>query len=100
MSRVQRFVDCPGRFRSPRFPAVGNALSAGPMRLEVATPELAADLASLLRRCGYEDAEVRGRFVTVARLNPGPPPLEDIRLAAFVDVWRRRHGGAAASRRR
>ena len=70
------------------------------MRLEVATPELAADLASLLRRCGYEDAEVRGRFVTVARLNPDLPPLEDIRLAAIIDIWRRRHGGVAASRRR
>jgi len=70
------------------------------MRIEVATAALAADLASLLQRCGYEDVEVGGRFVNVARVNPGPLPLEDIRLAALVDVWRRRHGGAAASRRR
>lgn len=70
------------------------------MLVEVATPALAADLASLLRRCGYEDVEVGGRFVNVARINPGLPRLEDIRLAALVDVWGHRHGGAAASRRR
>jgi hypothetical protein len=69
------------------------------MRVEVETPALAADLASLLRRCGYEDAVVRGRLVQVARLNPGLP-LEDIRFAAIIDVWRRRHRDAAASRRR
>jgi hypothetical protein len=80
--------------------AVVDALSVGSMQVEVETPALAADLASLLRRCGYEDAEVRGRFVTVARLNPGLPPLEDLRLAAIIDVWRRRHGGVAAARRR
>jgi hypothetical protein len=70
------------------------------MRIEVATTALAADLASLLRRCGYEDVEVAGRFVNVARVNPGPPSLENIRLAALIDVWRRRHGDAVASRRR
>jgi hypothetical protein len=62
------------------------------MGVEVESPALASDLASLLRRCGYEDVEIRGRFVKVARLNPGLP-LEDVRFAAIVDVWRRRHGG-------
>lgn len=66
------------------------------MRVEVETPALAADLASLLQRCGYEDAVVRGRLVRVARLNPGLP-LEDIRFAAIVDVWRRRHRAVAGS---
>jgi hypothetical protein len=70
------------------------------MRVEVDTAALAADLASLLRRCGYDDVEVGGRFVNVARVNPGLPHLEDIRLAALIDVWGRRHGGAAAARRR
>ena len=70
------------------------------MLVEVATPALAADLASLLRRCGYEDVKVERRFLTVARVNPGLPRLEDIRLAALLDVWGHRHGGAAASRRR
>lgn len=60
------------------------------MGVEVETPALAGDLASLLRRCGYEDAVVRGRFVQVARRNPGLP-VEDIRFAAIVDVWHRRH---------
>jgi hypothetical protein len=70
------------------------------MLVEVATPVLAADLAALLRRCGYEDVEVGGRFVKVARINPRMPRLEDIRLDALIDIWGRRHLGAAASRRR
>jgi hypothetical protein len=70
------------------------------MLVEVATPVLAADLASLLRQCGYEHVEVGGRFVRVARVNPGLPRLEDIRLAALLDIWGRRHLGAAASRLR
>ena len=75
--------------------AVVRAPSVGSIGVEVETPALAGDLASLLRRCGYEDAEVRGRFVEVARLNPGLP-LEDVRFAAIVDVWRRRHDGVAS----
>jgi hypothetical protein len=70
------------------------------MLVEVATPALAADLAALLRQCGYGDVEVGGRCVKIARINPGMPRLEDIRLAALIDVWGRRHLGAAASRRR
>jgi hypothetical protein len=70
------------------------------MRFEVATPALAADLAQLLRRCGYEHVDVEGRFVNAFRNDPGQPRLEDLRLGAFFDVWRRRHGDAAAARRR
>jgi hypothetical protein len=70
------------------------------MLVEVATSALAADLASLLRRCGYEDVKVEGRFLNVARINPGLTRLEDIRLAALVDVWGHRQGGASALRRR
>jgi hypothetical protein len=78
---------------------VANAPPLVSIRIEVSTPALAADLASLLRPCGYEDVEVAGRFVNVTRANPGPPSLENIRLAALLDIWRRRHGGAVATRR-
>jgi hypothetical protein len=70
------------------------------MLVEVATPALAADLAALLRQCGYGDVEPAGRFVKIARIDPGMPRLEDIRLAALIDIWGGRHLGAAASRRR
>jgi hypothetical protein len=79
---------------------VAHTLPAESMRFEVETEALAADLASLLRRCGYEDVEVGGRFVNALRIDPGQPLLEEIRLAGLVDVWRRRHGGAIASRKR
>lgn len=79
---------------------VSETLPGGSMRIEVATAALADDLACLLRRCGYGNVEVGGRFVDIARANPELPQLEDLRLAALVDVWRRRHGGAPASRRR
>jgi hypothetical protein len=79
---------------------VAQTLPAESMRFEVATSALAADLASLLRRCGYRDIEVEGRFVNAVRIDPGQPRLEDLRLAAFVDIWSRRHAGAVASRRR
>ena len=79
---------------------MARTLPAESIRVEVSTSALAADLALLLRRCGYEDVEVGGRFVTASRIDPGQPRLEDIRLAALVDVWRRRHEGASASRRR
>jgi hypothetical protein len=79
---------------------VSRTLPAESIRVEVSTSALAEDLASLLRRCGYDDVEVGGRFVNAARIDPGQPRLEDIRLAALVDVWRRRHEGASASRRR
>jgi hypothetical protein len=70
------------------------------MRIEVATATLADDLAGLLCRCGYTEVCVEGRFVDIGRANPELPRLEDIRLAAFVDVWRKRHAGASAVRRR
>ena len=79
---------------------MANAPPVASMRIEVATTALAADLASLLQRCGYEDVEVVGRFLNVARVQPGPLSLENIRLAALLDIWRRRHGGAVATRRR
>jgi len=70
------------------------------MRIEVATAALADDLARLLCRCGYTEVCVEGRFVDIGRANPELPRLEDIRLAALVDVWRKRHAGALAVRRR
>jgi hypothetical protein len=79
---------------------VAHTLPAGSIRIEVSTSAFAADLALLLQRCGYEDVEVGGRFVNASRIDPGQPHLEDIRLAALVDVWRRRHEDASASRRR
>src|SRR5579872_5696459 len=100
MLRVQRMVDCRQHRRGRRFPAMAHAGPVGSMRIEVGTSALAADLASLLRCCGYEDVEVAGRFLNVVRVDAGPPSLENIRLAALLDVWRRRHGGAVASRRR
>jgi len=69
------------------------------MQIEVATSAFAADLASLLRRCGYQDVEIEGRFLRVARIHPDLRRLEDIRLAALIDVWRRRHDWATASRK-
>jgi hypothetical protein len=79
--------------------SVTRVLRAEAMQVEVATSTLAADLASLLRRCGYQEVEIDGRFLRVARIHPDLRRLEDIRLAALVDVWRRRHGGAMAARR-
>jgi hypothetical protein len=70
------------------------------MRFEVETGALAVDLAGLLRRCGYENVEVGGRFVNVLRIDPTRPDFDDVRIAGFIDVWRRRHGGAIASRKR
>ena len=79
---------------------VARTLPAESLRFEVATSALAADLASLLRRCGYENVDVEGRFVDAVRIDPNQPGLEDIRLAGLIDVWRRLHGGASASRKR
>jgi hypothetical protein len=67
-------------------------------RIEVASSDLAADLAGLLRATGYEHVAIDDRFLSVERASWPPDDLDELRLSALLDLWCRRHDCSQALR--